>query len=148
MNKEPIFEIELPIISKVISEDLILKYAEISGDFNLVHIDPVFAKNSVFGGIVAHGMMTLGFISNMLTVHFGIHWLKTGKLNVKFKIPARPGDKLATFGRIIQDDEDQCQRRIQCSISLINTVTNQKLIEGTATLQMPTTRRPNGDRFD
>lgn len=137
MNKPRIFSMELPSIDNIISEDLIRKYAEMSGDFNLVHINREFAESSVFEGIVAHGMMTLGFISNMLIVHFGLDWFNTGKLSVKFKLPARPGDRVRTYGRIIKDEADQIERQIECAISLINSRTNQQLIEGTAKLQIP-----------
>ena len=136
MNKPRIFSMELPSIENIIDEDLIRQYAEMSGDFNLVHINREFAKTSVFKGIVAHGMMTLGFISNMLIVHFGFDWFSTGKLSVKFKLPARPGDHVRTYGRIMKDEANEIERQIECTVSLVNSRTNQELIEGTARLKI------------
>ena len=60
----------LPAIEKTISHAQIRRYANASGDFNPVHLDEQFAANSSFGRIVAHGMMTLAFISEMMTAHF------------------------------------------------------------------------------
>ena len=134
MGKVGHISTKLPTIDNVITEERILKYANVSGDFNLVHTNRVFAEESIFGGIVAHGMMTLAFISNMLTLHFGLDWLKTGNLSVKFKTPARPGDKLRTYGTIIGDKTIKLGRQLECSVSLLNAVTNEELIAGTATL--------------
>ena len=136
MNEPRIFSVELPSIDKMISEDLIRDYARMSGDFNLVHINREFAETSVFKGIVAHGMMTLGFISDMLIAHFGLDWCNSGRLSVRFKLPARPGDVVRTYGRISRDQANQTERKIECTVSLFNSMTNEELIGGTARLKI------------
>ena len=136
MNEPRIFSVELPSIEKIISEDLIRDYAKMSGDFNLVHINREFAETSVFKGIVAHGMMTLGFISDMLIAHFGLDWCNSGSLSVRFKLPARPGDVVRTYGRISRDQSNQTERKIDCTVSLFNSMTNEELIAGTARLKI------------
>jgi len=52
--------------SKTITESDICLYAGISGDFNPAHIDAEHAKHTMFHQRIAHGMLSAGFISNVL----------------------------------------------------------------------------------
>lgn len=52
--------------SKRISEQDVFQFAGISGDHNPLHIDEEYARRSVFGGRIAHGIMTAGIISTVL----------------------------------------------------------------------------------
>jgi len=83
-----------------ITRDKINLYAEASGDFNPIHIDEDFAAKTPLGGTIAHGMLNLAYVSEMMTLAFGQNWLSGGKLRAKFKEPARPGDTLTISGRI------------------------------------------------
>ncbi len=56
-----------------------------SGDFNPIHVDESFAAQTPFGGTIAHGMLILAYVSEMMTLAFGQSWLSGGKLSVKFK---------------------------------------------------------------
>jgi 3-hydroxybutyryl-CoA dehydratase len=49
--------------SRVVSESDVAQFAAITGDFNPVHMDETVAALSPFGGRIAHGMLTAGFIS-------------------------------------------------------------------------------------
>jgi 3-hydroxybutyryl-CoA dehydratase len=83
-----------------ITQDKINLYAEASGDFNPIHIDESFAAKTPLGGTIAHGMLNLAYVSEMMTSAFGRSWLSGGKLRAKFKEPARPGDTLTISGKI------------------------------------------------
>ena len=61
---------------------------------------PWLSSSSSFGQIVAHGMMVLAFLSEMMTTAFGSVWLESGHLKVRFRGPAYPGDEITTFGDI------------------------------------------------
>lgn len=52
--------------TKTVTESDIALYAGISGDFNPAHIDAESAKEGMFGQRIAHGMLSAGFISNVL----------------------------------------------------------------------------------
>jgi 3-hydroxybutyryl-CoA dehydratase len=82
-----------PVVKHITKEKIKL-YAEASGDFNPIHVDESFAAKTPLGGTIAHGMLSLAYVSEMMTSAFGRNWLSGGKLRAKFKEPAHPGDTL------------------------------------------------------
>ena len=106
----------LPGISKSIIQANINRYAEASGDFNPIHIDEDFARKTPLGGTVAHGMLVLAYVSQMMTAAFGADWLSSGKLDVRFRAPARPGDTLAIGGKITAVERDANQTLVRCEV--------------------------------
>jgi len=87
-------------VVKHITQEKIDLYAEASGDFNPIHVDKSYAATTPLGGTIAHGMLNLAYVSEMMTSAFGRNWLAEGKLRAKFKEPARPGDTLTINGKI------------------------------------------------
>jgi len=85
---------ELPEKVQYITQDSIYRYAYATGDFNPIHVDEEFAKGTAFKGTIAHGFYLLAFISELMTRKFGKRWTNSGRLDVKFKRPVRPGDKI------------------------------------------------------
>ena len=49
--------------SKQVSDDDVMSFARITGDFNAVHVDETAAKKTRFGGRIAHGMLSAGLVS-------------------------------------------------------------------------------------
>ncbi len=91
-------------------------YAKASQDFNPIHIDKDFAKKTPLGGTIAHGMLILAYVSQMMSAAFGRSWLTGGKLNVRFKTPARPGDTITVSGRISRIEKGEGQTLIHCDV--------------------------------
>jgi 3-hydroxybutyryl-CoA dehydratase len=77
----------------------IRRYAELTNDFNPIHVDPEFAARSEMGGVIAHGTLSLNLIWQSLAATVGMQELQRLDLKVRFKAPARLGDRLATGGR-------------------------------------------------
>ena len=99
---------KLPELVKEITQEGINAYAEATGDFNPIHVDENFARNTPFKGTIAHGFYIFGFLSELMTRHFNKRWTNSGRIDVRFKRPVRPGDtikvKATLVGReIIQD---------------------------------------------
>lgn len=111
----------LPIMQKHVRQEDIDLYARASHDFNPIHIDEEFARKTPAGGRIAHGMLILAYISQLMTDSFGKHWLTAGKLNVRFKAPARPGDILTIQGKVrgIQKNEDKILT-VVCEVQCAN----------------------------
>lgn len=120
----------LPVITKTITQEKINAYADAGGDHNPLHLDEAFAAETQFGGTIAHGLLVLAYISEMLTEAFGEAWLASGKLKIRFRAPARPGDTVTTSGSVISAEGG----RIVCEIGCRN-ADGEVLIDGTAELR-------------
>lgn len=83
-------------MSKTVTEADIILFAGITGDFNPAHIDEEYAKNSMFKGRIAHGMLSAGFISATLAMKLpGPGSIYLGQ-SMKFKAPVRINDTVKT----------------------------------------------------
>ena len=129
----------LPVVVRTISQAQLDAYAEVSGDRNPLHLDAAFAATTMFGGIIAHGMLTLAFISEMMALEFGKAWLETGGLKVRFKGAARPGDRVETRGSIAKREPSPSGMRLACSVAAHAPEQGQELITGSATVALETT---------
>ncbi|MFC1861824.1 MaoC family dehydratase [Chloroflexota bacterium] len=107
-------------IKKSVTQENINLYAEASHDFNPIHIDEEFARNTPLGGTIAHGMLILAYVSQMMTATFGRSWLVGSKLNVRFKAPARPGDVIAVSGKISKLDKSEEHTLVDCEVLCSN----------------------------
>ena len=125
----------LPKVQRTISLQRIADYADASGDHNPIHLDPEFAASTQFGGIISHGMLTLALLSEMLTGAFGEDWLRSGRLRVRFKGAAYPGDTLTSWGKVSKVVGEEPETSVECSIGL-NNQRDEEMISGTASLSV------------
>lgn len=123
----------LPGVKRLVTQQNINLYADASQDFNPIHIDEDFARNTPLGGTIAHGMLILAYVSQMMTAAFGRSWLVGGKLNVRFKVPARPGDTITVSGKIRKLDKNGEQTLINCDV-LCSNQKGESVITGEATV--------------
>jgi acyl dehydratase len=74
----------------VTSTQLVM-YAGASGDFNRIHFDYPFAVEVGLGGVLAHGMLTMGYASSCVVEMLGeARWVR--ELRARFLAPVRVGD--------------------------------------------------------
>jgi 3-hydroxybutyryl-CoA dehydratase len=125
----------LPSVVKTISQEQLNSYAQASGDHNPLHLDAEFAATTQFGGIIAHGMLTLAFISEMMAAAFGKKWLESGSLKVRFKGAAYVGDEVETWGSVDKKDSQGQHQLVVCSVGVRNRNNGQEIISGTATVK-------------
>ena len=121
----------LPMISKTITRSQLNEYSQASGDDNPLHLDPAFAASTQFGGIIAHGMLTLAFVGEMMVASFGRSWLETGLLNAKFRGAAYLGDQLETWGQVSREEAGPNGRSVECSVNVRNSRSGEEIINGT-----------------
>jgi 3-hydroxybutyryl-CoA dehydratase len=129
--------VKIPEIRRSITHVNINRYAEASGDFNPIHIDEEYAGNTSLGGTIAHGMMILAYVSQLMTNAFGQDWLSGGRLNVRFKTPARPGDTVTVSGEINSVEEQNGERLAVCNV-LVSNQDDEAIITGKATVRIKT----------
>lgn len=81
---------------RTITEADIVNFAGVSGDFNPIHIDDLYAKGTMFKGRIVHGFFTASFISNVIGNQLpgpgGIYVQQ----HLRFTAPVRMGDTITT----------------------------------------------------
>jgi 3-hydroxybutyryl-CoA dehydratase len=122
-------------MSKPIVQEEINLYAKASRDFNPIHIDEEFAKQTPLGGTIAHGMLVLAYVSQMMANNIGKDWLTGGSLNVRFKAPARPGDILSIQSTIRKIQKEAERTVISCDVLCANQK-NETVISGEALVRI------------
>ena len=125
----------LPEIKKAVVQENINLYAEASRDYNPIHIDEEFARKSPLGGTIAHGMLILAYVSQVMTAAFGQSWLVAGKLNVRFKAPVKPGDTITVSGKIRRITESERQTLVDCDV-LCRNQDGEAVITGEAKVEV------------
>ena len=128
--------VDLPQLVKPISQEKVNLYAEASGDFNPIHIDEDFARNTPSGGTIAHGMLILAYVSQMMTGAFGLSWLSGGKLSVRFKTPARPGDTITVSGKVRATEPKENETLATYAVICQNQK-GETIITGEASIRLP-----------
>lgn len=126
----------LPTLTKLVTQRQINLYAEASRDFNPIHIDAEFARKTSLGGTVAHGMLILSYISELMVSNFGKGWLTSGRLSVRFKAPTRPGDTITVSGRITEVQQQDGFVSIHCDV-LCHNQHNEAVIIGETKVSVP-----------
>ncbi len=116
-------------IAKTVTETDVVLFAGISTDTNPVHLNEEFAATTAFGGRIAHGMLSVGFISAVLGTKLpGPGTIYLGQ-TLKFKAPVRIGDTV-TATVTVREVNTEKKRVI---LDTVCTVAGKAVIEGEAT---------------
>ena len=107
--------------AKNVTQSMINHYADAAEDHNPLHIDPDFAKTTRFGGTIAHGMLSVAFIQELMIRTFGRVWLENGVIEVSFMAPVHPGEVITTEAKVTkavpaegQGDKLQIRMQVVC----------------------------------
>jgi 3-hydroxybutyryl-CoA dehydratase len=125
---------------KHISQQTINLYAEASGDFNPIHIDESFAATTPFKGTIAHGMLSLAYVSEMMASAFGESWLSSGKLRARFKESARPGDTVTISGKVDCLEQKDGVSYANCSFEC-RSQSGEAIVAGEAAVRLPCSKK-------
>ena len=110
---------EIPSITKNIDQNKIMRWAQLSGDFNRLHVDPEYAKKTRFKGTIAHGPMSLAFLNELMMNCLGQGWVNGGRLlEVRFLSPIRPGDQILIGGRVEALYQEGGSSWAECGLSI------------------------------
>ncbi|WP_425804214.1 MaoC family dehydratase [Desulfitobacterium sp. Sab5] len=119
-------------LSKTVTESDILTFAGLTMDFNPVHVNAEYAKESIFKERIAHGMISAGFISAVLgTTLPGPNSIYLGQ-ELKFTAPVKIGDTVTATATITEKKDE---KRI---LKLKTVVTNQRgevVVDGSAVIK-------------
>ena len=89
-------------IQKEVTDELIRKFADVSGDYNPIHLDEDFAATTRFGKRIAHGMLGASFISAVLGYQLSERKVVYLSQSLKFLAPVFIGDTV-TAKAVVRD---------------------------------------------
>lgn len=98
INKGDVFT--LP--AKCVTQEMINHYADAAEDNNPLHVNPEYAKTTRYGGTIAHGMLSMAFIQELMVRTFGKDWQESGFIEVSFMAPVRPGETITTEAKVMK----------------------------------------------
>ena len=101
-------------IRKIITDKDIELFAEISTDHNPVHLDDEYARDTIFEGRIAHGMLTAGLISAVIGEQLPGHGTIYMSQNLKFLAPVRPGDLVHAEVKVVDMLIDKRRVKLDC----------------------------------
>ncbi len=116
-----------------VTEAVIEKFAEVSGDDNPVHLDEAFAKTTSFGTRIAHGMLSGGFISAVVGTKlpgYGSIYLSQ---TMRFRRPVKIGDVVVVTARVTALDAEKGR----ATIETVCAVDGKAVVEGEALIMPP-----------
>lgn len=120
-------------VRKQVTDADIEKFAEVSTDRNPVHLDDDYARDTIFEGRIAHGMLTAGLVSAVIGEQLPGHGTIYMSQNLKFLAPVRPGDLVTAEVEVIGIEFGK--RRVQLDCRCM--VDGKKVLVGEATVMAP-----------
>ena len=124
----------LPEARRTITRQAIDAYRAASGDNNPLHYDDEFAAATQFGGVIAHGMLTLALVTEMMTQSYGRDWLSSGNLRVRFRGAAYPGDVLEATGSVAKREFTDNGLIVTCNVEVRSAHNDSRIITGSASV--------------
>lgn len=91
-------------------------FGEATGDMNPVHFDEDYARKTLFRGRVAHGALSIGYISALLGTQLPGEGTIFVSASIEFKIPVRIGDTVVTTATVRQINGRAAVMDCACSV--------------------------------
>ena len=120
-------------LNKIVTDQDIASFAQVTTDHNPVHLDDNYAQKSLFEGRVAHGMLTASLISAVIGEQLPGHGSIYLSQTLKFLAPVRPGDSV--YAKVSVTDINIAKRRIK--LDCLCSVDGKKVLIGEATVLVP-----------
>ena len=124
-----------PLVKGPIQQIQLTRYAGASGDFNPIHQDDEFARAAGMGGVFAHGMLSMGFVGQLVTDWAGAGQVR--KLGVRFAGLVRLKDIITCRGRVLAKSSKDDVNLVDLEAWAENQK-GEKVVTGKATVALPT----------
>lgn len=125
---------ELPSLKKPAIEQVqLVRYAGASGDFNQIHTVDTYAREAGLDGTIAHGMLIMGILGQMISSFAGVKAVKS--YGVGFKSMTKPGDVLTAGGIVKKKYEKDGKKFIDCKLYVKDEAGDVK-IDGKSTIEV------------
>jgi len=119
--------------TRTVTENDIQQFGAVSGDLNPLHFDDEYAKTTIFRGRIAHGMLSLSYLSTVLGTQLpGAGSIFLGA-TVRFKAPVRIGDTVKATCAVREINSQKGRVSFDCRCKVGDIV----VIEGEAMVKVP-----------
>ena len=123
-------------LQKVVTDEDIEMFAELSTDRNPVHLDDDYARDTVFEGRIAHGILTAALISAVIGEQLPGHGTVYLKQSLCFRAPVRPGDQVDASVTVRAIDHSRRRVTLDCTCRVGDTV----VLDGEALVLAPSAK--------
>jgi 3-hydroxybutyryl-CoA dehydratase len=120
-------------IENTVSEQDVVDFARVSGDYNPLHMDEEYAKTTQFKGRIAHGALSASYISAILGNDLPGPGAVFMELNLKFVRPVRIGDKVISTAEVIE----MVERGYRVRLGVKGEVEGKVCMKGEALVMVP-----------
>lgn len=116
----------IPTLTKPpITEIQLVRYSGASGDFNPIHTVHQAGVDAGNGGVIAHGMVIMGFCAEAIT-----NWVRpeqVRKFGVRFTGISRPGDVITVSGKVAEKWEEAGEKLVRCELEAADQTGHRKV---------------------
>ncbi|MFT0849949.1 MaoC/PaaZ C-terminal domain-containing protein [Achromobacter sp. F4_2707] len=122
-------------LTRTVTQEDVRAFAAVSGDINPAHLNEAYANETMFKGVIAHGMFAGALISALFGTRFpGPGTIYLGQ-ELKFIRPVRIGDTLTVEATVKEKDDVKKRVVMDCVVSNQN---GEGVLKGVARLMPPT----------
>ena len=125
---------ELEPLSRTVTQEQIQAYAEASGDFNPIHVDPDFARSVGFPGTIGHGLLEMGILAEAVSRWAGGS-SRLLALECRFSKPLLAGDTITCTGTVIAVDDAEGTASLE--VEAVSDRGERVLTNGRARVRLP-----------
>ena len=120
-------------LERCVSQQDVVRFAEVTGDNNPLHLDAEYVATTRFGEPIAHGILTAGYISAVIGTRLpGLGTIYLSQ-ELRFRGPVRIGDTVTA--RVTVAAIDRARRRVRLDTTCV--VGDQVVLEGEALVLVP-----------
>ncbi len=101
-------------IQRLVDDEAVRRFAEVSGDFNPLHMDEDYARKTAFRGRIAHGALIASYISCVLGSHLPGPGAVFAGMTMRFARPVRLGDLVTARATVVEIDAAKRMVKLDC----------------------------------
>jgi 3-hydroxybutyryl-CoA dehydratase len=118
---------------KTITEADIVLFAAVTGDTNPMHLNAEYAKDSIFGERIAHGMLAAGLITKVMGTQLPGPGTIYMSQSLRFRKPVRIGETVTATVEIIALNAE----KHRATLRTVCAVQGEPVLEGEALVAVP-----------